>query len=156
MEWYTGAMSTTAEPEHMEAWEAVIRTVGSLLKTFEGELQDAVGLPLPWYDVLIQLSAATDGRLRMQALAESVVLSRSGLTRLIDRMVKADLVEREHCAEDRRGYYAVLTEEGRRAFLVAKPIHERGIHEHFTRHLDQDDARALLAAFTKVRKGNRL
>ena len=149
-------MDTTAKPPQMEAWEAVIRTVGSLLKTFETELQDAVGLPLPWYDVLVQLSSAPDGRLRMQALADSVVLSRSGLTRLIDRMEKADLVEREHCTDDRRGYYAVLTEEGRRVFLGAKPVHERGIFEHFTRHLDDGDARAVVAAFTKVRQGNGL
>ena len=87
----------------MEAWEAVLRTVGSLLKIFERELEEAEGLPLPWYDVLIQLSAAPDGRLRMQALAESVVLSRSGLTRLIDRMEKAGMVDREHSTEDRRG-----------------------------------------------------
>jgi len=149
-------MDTTAKPPQMEAWEAVIRTVGSLLKTFETELQDAVGLPLPWYDVLVQLSSAPDGRLRMQALADSVVLSRSGLTRLIDRMEKADLVEREHCTDDRRGYYAVLTEEGRRAFLGAKPVHEHGIYEHFARHLDGGDARAVVAAFAKVRQGNRL
>ena len=149
-------MNRTAEPQQMEAWEAVIRTVGSLLKTFERELQGAEGLPLPWYDVLIQLSAATDGRLRMQALADSVVLSRSGLTRLIDRMEKAGLVEREHSTEDRRGYYAVLTEEGRRVFLRAKPVHERGIYEHFTRYLDDRDARAVVAAFTKVRQGNRM
>ena len=149
-------MDTTAKPPQMEAWEAVIRTVGSLLKTFETELQDAVGLPLPWYDVLVQISSAPDGRLRMQALADSVVLSRSGLTRLIDRMEKADLVEREHCTDDRRGYYAVLTEEGRRAFLGAKPVHEHGIYEHFTRHLDGGDARAVVAAFAKVRQGNRL
>ena len=140
----------------MEAWEAVLRTVGSLLKIFERELEEAEGLPLPWYDVLIQLSAAPDGRLRMQALAESVVLSRSGLTRLIDRMEKAGMVDREHSTEDRRGYYAVLTEEGRRVFLGAKPVHERGIYEHFTRHLDDGDARAVVAAFTKVRQGNGL
>ena len=134
----------------------MLRTVGSLLKTFEGELQDAVGLPLAWYDVLIQLSSVTGGRLRMQALADSVVLSRSGLTRLIDRMEKAGLVTREHSTEDRRGYYAVLTEEGLRAFLGAKPVHERGIYEHFTRYLEEEDARAVVAAFTKVRQGNRL
>lgn len=143
-------------PQQMEAWEAVLRTVGSLLKTFERELQEAEGLPLPWYDVLIQLSAAPDGRLRMQALADSVVLSRSGLTRLIDRMEKAGLVEREHSTEDRRGYYTVLTEEGRRVFLRAKPVHERGISEHFTKYLDDGDARAVVAAFTKVRRGNGL
>ena len=140
----------------MEAWEAVLRTVGSLLKIFERELKEAEGLPLPWYDVLIQLSAAPHGRLRMQALADSVVLSRSGLTRLIDRMEKAGLVAREHSTEDRRGYHAVLTEEGGRVFLLAKPVHERGIYEHFTRHLDDVDARAVVAAFTKVRQGNGL
>ena len=147
-------MNTTAKPQQMEAWEAVIRTVGSLLKTFEDELQVAVGLPLPWYDVLVQLSVVPDGRLRMQALADSVVLSRSGLTRLIDRMEKAALVEREHATEDRRGYYAVLTEEGRRVFLAAKPVHERGIHDHFTQYLDEVDAQAVVAAFAKVRQGN--
>ena len=149
-------MSTKTEPQQIEAWEAVLRTVGSLLKTFERELQEAEGLPLTWYEVLVQLSVAPDGRLRMQALAESVVLSRSGLTRLIDRMEKANLVEREHSTKDRRGYYTVLTEEGRRLFLLAKPVHERGIYEHFTRYLDDGDARAVVAAFTKVRQGNRL
>ena len=149
-------MNTNAEPQQMQAWEAVLRTVGSLLNTFEGELQDAVGLPLTWYDVLVQLSAAPDGRLRMQTLADSVVLSRSGVTRLIDRMEKSDLVEREHCTEDRRGYYAVLTEEGRKVFRGAKPVHERGIYEHFTRYLDDGDAQAVVAAFAKVRQGNRL
>ncbi len=149
-------MNTKNVPQQMEVWEAVLRTVGSLLKTFERELQEAEGLPLAWYDVLVQLSAAPDGRLRMQALADWVVLSRSGLTRLIDRMEKADLVTREPSTDDRRGYYAVLTEEGRRAFLRAKPVHERGIYEHFTRHLDGGDARAVVAAFTKVRRGNRL
>ena len=140
----------------MGAWEALIRTVGSLLKTFERELQEAVGLPLPWYDVLIQLNAAPEGRLRMQALADSVVLSRSGLTRLIDRMEKAGLVCREPSREDRRGYYAILTEEGRQAFLRAKPVHESGIDEHFTRHLDDSDAEALLKALMKVRRANQL
>ena len=149
-------MNTKAEPQKMEAWEAVLRTVGSLLNTFEGELQEAVGLPLTWYDVLVQLSAAPDGRLRMQALADSVVLSRSGVTRLIDRMEKSNLVERQHCTEDRRGYFAVLTEEGRRVFLGAKPVHEQGIYEYFTRHLDAGDAQAVVAAFAKVRHGNGL
>ena len=138
----------------MEAWEALIRTVGSLLKTFEQELHEAVGLPLPWYDVLVQLEGAPEKRLRMQALADSVVLSRSGLTRLIDRMEQAGLVRREPSSEDHRGYYAIMTEEGQRAFLEAKPIHEGGIYKHFTRHLDEADAQAVLVALTKVRRAN--
>ena len=65
-------------------------------------------------------------------------------------------MERQQCTEDRRGYFAVLTEEGRRVFLGAKPVHEQGIYEYFTRHLDAGDAQAVVAAFAKVRHGNGL
>ena len=77
-------MEMKIETERMGAWEALIRTVGSLLKTFERELLEEEGLPLTWYDVLVQLNDAPQGQLRMQVLADSAVLSRSGLTRLID------------------------------------------------------------------------
>ena len=149
-------METKPEHHEMGAWESVITTVGSLLKIFEQELQTAEGLPLAWYDVLIQLSGAPEGQLRMQALAGNVILSRSGLTRLIDRMESAGLVRRESCEEDRRGYYAILTGQGRQVFEQAKPIHEKGIHEHFTRHLDESDLQAVAAAFAKVRRANHM
>ena len=145
-------MSTTNEPEGMAAWEDLLRTVSALIRTFERELQESQGLPLTWYDVLVQLHEAPEGRLRMQALADSVVLSRSGLTRLIDRMEKAGLVRREHSTEDRRGSYAILTQEGQRVFGQARPVHHRGIREHFTRHLDDADLQALRTALTKVKK----
>ena len=76
--WYTPDVDNEIEAERLGAWEALIRTVGALLKTFERELQESEGLPLPWYGVLIQLHEAPERRLRMQALADSVVLSRSG------------------------------------------------------------------------------
>ena len=138
--------------ERMAAWEGLIQTVGALMKTFDQELDTSLGLPLTWYDVLVQLGGAAEGRLRMQVLAESVVLSRSGLTRLVDRMEKAGLVRREHSREDRRGYYAVLTEEGRQAFDKAQPIHHRDIQEHFARHLSDADVRALTQIIGKVRQ----
>ena len=147
-------METEIEPERMAVWELFIRTFGALIKTFEEEMAEGAGLPLTWYDVLIQLHEAADGRLRMQALADSVVLSRSGVTRLIDRMEKAGLVRREASREDRRGSYAALTEDGRGVFLRAQPIHHRGIYEHFTRHLDDTDVQALRTALAKVRKAN--
>ena len=140
----------TSEPA--AAWEALIRTVGALLKTFDYELEKSVGLPLTWYDVLVQLINAPEGRLRMQALADRVVLSRSGLTRLLDRMEQAGLVRREHSAEDRRGYYAVPTEEGRRLFAQAQPIHRRDVQEHFARHLSNADVQALTRIIGKVRQ----
>ena len=147
-------MENELTPERMAAWETLIRTVGALVKTFDDEMEKGLGLPLAWYDVLIQLSNAPEGKLRMQALADRVVLSRSGLTRLVDRMERAGLVLREHSREDRRGYYAVLTEEGRRVFAQAQPIHHRGIQEHFARHLSDADVQALHTAIAKVRSAN--
>ena len=138
-----------------DAWEGLIRTVGYLLKTFESELEESEDLQLTWYDVLIQLYGAPGERLRMQALADKVVLSRSGLTRLIDRMEKAGLVRREASREDRRGYNAIMTEEGRRLFLRARPIHQSGIYQHFTGLLDDTDVQALRTIVSKIRKGNR-
>ena len=140
----------------MPAWEALLRTVGSLLKIFERELQEAEGLPLAWFDVLIQLSSAPDGRLRMQALADLVVLSRSGLTRLVDRMENAGLVRRESAEGDRRGYNAVITEEGKRVYGRAYAVHQRQIEQYFNRHLEKADLEAISAAIAKVRRGNGL
>ena len=149
-------MGDQTETVQMSTWEGLLRTVGWLLKTFEKELQEAEGLPLPWFDVLIQLSSSSDGRLRMQALADSVVLSRSGLTRLIDRMEKAGFVRREAAEGDRRGYFAVLTVEGERVFAKADAIHERQIEKYFDRHLSESDRKAISRAIIKVRQGNGL
>ena len=80
----------------------------------------ARGLPLSRYDVLLNLAEAPGGRLRMQELSASVLLSKSGLSRLVDRMVAAGLVRRERCEDDRRGWFAVLTDQGRSA-LAAPP-----------------------------------
>ena len=145
-------MENEIDPEHAAAWETLIRTVGALVKTFDYEMERSVGLPLTWYDVLVQLIYAPEGRLRMRALADRVVFSRSGLTRLLDRMEQAGLVRREHSREDRRGYYAVLTEEGQRLFAQAQPLHHRDIQEHFARHLSDADVQALTQIVGKVRQ----
>ena len=143
-----------AGPEKIDpllVWEAFLRTQDAIVRTLEREMMETDGLPLPWYDVLIQLYATPEKRLRMQVLAESVVLSRSGVTRLVDRLEREGLVRREASPEDRRGAYAALTEEGTRAYLKARPNHYQGIYEHFTRHLDTDDLLAMQTALTKLR-----
>ena len=144
-------MHQTSEQKGMAVWETLLRTVSALLRTFEQELQESDALPLAWFDVLIQLYEAPERGLRMQALADSVVLSRSGLTRLIDRMERAGLVRREPSREDRRGYYAVITDEGLRVIGLARPEHHRGIREHFINYLDDNDIEALDIALSKVR-----
>jgi DNA-binding MarR family transcriptional regulator len=86
----------------------------------------------------------------MSELADAVVLSRSGVTRLVDRMVRAGLVRREACPEDRRSLYAALTPEGTRALKRARPFHLRGVAEHFGRHLSDEEAKTIAAALGRM------
>ncbi len=146
--------NNTSHLEPVTAWEELLRTVMALIRTFEREMEAGLGLPLTWYDVLLQLDEAPSHRLRMQALAEAVVLSRSGLTRLVDRIEAKGLLRREHSKEDRRGTFAVLTEAGRATLERARPLHRRGIQEHFSQHLSERDIRALYQAISKVRRAN--
>jgi DNA-binding MarR family transcriptional regulator len=144
--------STSAPPlsdQQFEAWKAFLRAQAELISTLDRELEAEQGLPLTFFDVLIQLSQA-GGRLRMSELADAVLLSRSGVTRLVDRMVRAGLLRREQCPEDRRALYAALTPEGARALKKARPVHLRGVAEHFARHLSDEEAKTLAAALGRM------
>ena len=99
---------------------------------------------------MAHLDCASEGAIRMQFLADSILLSRSGLTRLIDRMADTGLVTRKACPEDRRGTYVVITPDGRAAFRCAMPGHIRSIQAHFLRHMSEEDVRALRGALSKV------
>jgi DNA-binding MarR family transcriptional regulator len=143
------ARSPQLSDQQFEAWKAFIRAQAELIQTLSRELEAEQGLPLTFYDVLIQLSIA-GGRLRMSELADAVVLSRSGVTRLVDRMVRAGLVRREACPEDRRSLYAALTPEGTRALKRARPFHLRGVAEHFGRHLSDEEAKTIAAALGRI------
>jgi DNA-binding MarR family transcriptional regulator len=135
---------------HLAAWRSLLEVHATVVELLSRELEEQRGLPLGWYDVLLTLDQAPEQRLRMQELAQSVLLSKSGLTRLIDRMEAEGLVRRERCPSDRRGAFAVLTPEGRSAFRRAAPVHLRGIQEHFARHLDDDEAATLHDALARV------
>jgi DNA-binding MarR family transcriptional regulator len=135
--------------QQFEAWKALLRAQAELISTLDRELQAERGLPITFFDVLIQLSAA-GGRLRMSELADAVLLSRSGVTRLVDRMVRDGLVRREACPTDRRSMYATLTAKGKRALAQARPVHLRGVAEHFGRHLSDDEAKTLAAALGRM------
>jgi DNA-binding MarR family transcriptional regulator len=132
-----------------QVWELTLRTVTALLRAFEDDMK-AEGFALPWYDVLIQLVNAPQQRLRMQDLADAVVVTRSGLSRLIDRMEKAGLVRREPVADDGRGSYAALTEQGRAAYDRLAADHHRKIDERFGSRLSGADLRALRRAMRKL------
>jgi DNA-binding MarR family transcriptional regulator len=137
-------------PEHLDAWRTFLRAHAQLTTTLHRELEDELDLPLAWYDVLLNLAEASGQRLRMHDLAQAILLSRSGLTRLLDRMVAAGLVTREVCEGDRRGVMACLTPDGRATLRRAAPVHLRGIEEHFGSHLSADEARALTAVLEKL------
>jgi len=136
--------------EARAAWRSFLQTYATLLPILAQELQAEHKLPLTWYDVLAQLNSAPDGVLRMQDLAKAILLSQSGLTRLLDRIAAAGLVERLPCPDDRRGTYAVITEQGKEVLAQALPSHIRSIETHFLSHLDAADIQALYTAFAKI------
>jgi DNA-binding MarR family transcriptional regulator len=143
-------MANRPPERHLAAWRSLLEVHKNVVELLSRELEEQRGLPLGWYDVLLTLDQAPEQRLRMQELAQSVLLSKSGLTRLIDRMETEGLVRRERCPSDRRGAYAVLTPEGRSAFRRAAPVHLRGIQEHFARHMDDDEAATVDDALARV------
>jgi DNA-binding MarR family transcriptional regulator len=135
--------------DQLEAWRAFLRAQSELIRTLDRELDTEQGLPITFFDVLAQLTQA-GGRLRMSELADAVLLSRSGVTRLVDRMERVGLVKREHCPTDRRAMYATVTPAGKRALAKARPVHLRGVAEHFARHLSDDEAKTLAAALGRM------
>jgi DNA-binding MarR family transcriptional regulator len=128
-------MSTQLNADGLRAWRAFLDAQACLLRRLEAELVAEEGMTLAEYDVLFQLGVAGDRRLRMTELSERVRLSRSGLTRLVDRLVEAGLVTRGHCESDRRGTFAVLTPAGIDRVRRARPIHLRGVRTHFAERL---------------------
>lgn len=148
-------MSAGPGERQLGAWRAFLRAHATVVDRLDRELQEEHGLPLTWYEVLLHLDAAPDQRLRLSGLAEQLLLSRSGVTRLVDRMVAAGLIDRQVCRTDRRGAFAVLTHEGRDRLLQAAPGHVRGVEEHFTGLLSGDEIDAIRTGLEKVAEGGR-
>ena len=140
----------TPEPRRLAAsdwrvgvWRSFLRSHASVVRDLERELVTEAGLPLGWYDVLLQLAEAPQRRLRMAELADSVLLSRSGLTRLVDRLQAEGLVCRERSIDDARGTFTVLTDAGFERLRAAAPTHLAGIQRHWLAHFDDDELRVL-------------
>jgi len=127
----------------LTAWRAFLLAHARVVRALERELQCEEQLALTDYDVLVQLATAGEQRLRMSELADRLLLSRSGATRLIDRLVTDGLVERASCESDRRGQWAALTPAGYDRLRRAAPTHLRGVAEHFLDRLSADDLAAL-------------
>jgi DNA-binding MarR family transcriptional regulator len=136
--------------EELAAWRGMLRAHAELTKELDAELAREHDLPLSSYEVLLYLADAPDGRMRMAELADSVLLSRSGLTRLVDRLQREGLLKRQRCESDARGYFAEITPKGRRLFDAARRTHLDGVRARFLSRFSRDELRAMGALWQKL------
>jgi DNA-binding MarR family transcriptional regulator len=140
-------------PAELAAWRGMLRAHASLLHDMDAELTAAHGLALRSYEVLLHLEAAPQRRLRMSDLSHSVLLSASGVSRLVDRLERDGLVHRERCSEDGRGYWTVLTTNGERKYREARATHLAGVRRLFLRHFAGADLTRLAEYWERVAPG---
>jgi DNA-binding MarR family transcriptional regulator len=137
----------------LAAWRGLLRAHSALVHDLDLELREACDLSLHEYEVLLLLSEAPGQRLRMSDVASAVLLSQSGLTRLVDRLTRAGSVERTRCQEDRRGLHAELTEAGRARLEQARPTHRHGVRARFLDHFTPDELETLAGFWERVAPG---
>lgn len=145
--------SLTARPldeRELRAWRGMLRVHAKLAKSLEHQLEAEHSLPLSSYEVLMFLSDAEGRRMRMCDLADTVILSRSGLTRLVDRLERDGYLTRESCADDARGAYAVLTDEGLAKVTAARATHLAGVRELFLSELSDEEQDLLGGIWDRV------
>jgi DNA-binding MarR family transcriptional regulator len=137
-------------PEQFAAWSGFLRSHAQIVRALDADLECEHGLPLTSYDVLIQLSLAPDRRLRMFELADAIVLSRSGLSRLVGRLERSGLVERERGDRDHRQVYARLTDPGFEVLAQATPTHVAGVKKRFLECLSDGQTKQLAAIWREL------
>ncbi|MGI9579313.1 MAG: MarR family winged helix-turn-helix transcriptional regulator [Microthrixaceae bacterium] len=133
----------------MAAWRALLRYHALATQTLDSELREEHGIPIEWYDVLVQLSEH-GGRMRMSAVAEATLFSRANCTRIVDRMERKALVSREVDPQDHRGRIACLTPEGRRLLRSAARTHLRGIQHVFGEGITSSEARKMASVLDRL------
>jgi len=141
---------STPAPDELRAWRLFFESAMALVDVLGVELEEQVGLPMRWYDVLVQLEDAPEG-IPMNELADRILYSKSGFTRVVDRMEEAGLVRRVRPEHDRRTILVVMTEQGNETKERARRYHRDGIERHFAGHLSAADVKALIRALEKVR-----
>src|SRR6202167_6222588 len=144
-----GESDSLSEAE-LRAWRGLLRAHASLAKRLESRLEREHGLQLSSYEVLQHLIDAPGGRMRMCDLAEQAQLSRSGLTRLVDRLERDELLGRCSCEHDARGAYACLTELGRERLAEARGTHLAVVREHFFSRFSEGELSALADLWDRI------
>src|SRR5215217_984765 len=133
-----------------QAWYGNLQATMRSLQRIDRELEEAIGLPLASVEMLVNIGMEDDGRMRMGELADTLLLSRGGATRLVARLEEAGLVERVVPPDDRRATYAVITEKGREVLERAEPVLKQAVHGHYLDYLDDDEIRALRTSSLKI------
>jgi DNA-binding MarR family transcriptional regulator len=141
--------SDLTAPE-LAVWKGFLQLHAALVRELDAELEAEHGLSLSSYEVLRALRRAPEGRLRMADLAERALLSRSGMTRLVDRLERHGWLQRSSCSADARGCFAVLTPAGAELVDRARQTHLRGVRRRFLGHLDDADLARFAAVFERV------
>jgi DNA-binding MarR family transcriptional regulator len=144
-----GAPLAASDPR-LDTWRDFLHVHARLLRRMDEELQANHGLSMAEYDALLQLATAPGRRLRMSALADRVLLSRSGITRLVDRLVASGMAERSACSSDARGAEAVLTPAGLERLRAASRTHLDGVDSWFLGVIDEADRVAMQRALDNV------
>ena len=139
-----------ADNDPVAAWRALLLAQNAVLRAIDEEMDAAGAVPLHVYDVLLELNAAPDRRLRMKELAARTVLTRSRVSKLVDELASERLVERRDDPTDRRGSFVAITAAGRRALRHGAPIYLDGIARHFTDYLSPEEAVAVTTALQRV------
>ena len=137
-------------PPELRAWRGMLRAHAALAKALDAQLEAAHGLQLSSYEVLMYLADAEDERMRMCDLASSILLSRSGLTRLVDRLQREGLLERVACSDDARGQFAKLTPDGREKLRAARETHLAGVRAMFLDLFTPEDVEVLGGSWDRV------
>jgi DNA-binding MarR family transcriptional regulator len=135
--------------ERLRAWRLYFESALALIDVLDAALERDAGIPLRWYDALVHLEETPDG-LRMNELAERILYSKSGFTRVVDRLEEAGLVQRVRPENDRRSILVVLTDQGRTTMEQARRHHRHAIEQHFSQHLSDSDIKALTRALEKL------
>ena len=138
------------DEEELRAWRSLHRAHSDIVSSVDRELTNEHGLGLPDYEVLRELSEASDRNLRMTELARSVMLSPSGLTRRLDGLVKRGYVERQPCPSDGRGLLAVLTDLGVKQVEQLAPTYVEGVRRHFVDCLSRSQIEQLISIFEPI------
>lgn len=143
-------MTPELKSETLGAWRGLLFAQAKVLSALEADMMDQHDLATSWFDVLGRLNQAPEKRLRMHELEESVLFTRSGMTRLADRIEEAGLIRRERSAEDRRGVYLVITQAGIDKIDEVWPDHVASIQKHFGQYLDGQDVESLRGVTEKI------